>query len=147
VKRTRRKPRAAGTGCQAPKCRGYVFREVGGIRCCPKHAADRLVGNAVRARDGGACRRCGAPPPEGSVNDWAHVHPRSMLSIRWIEANSLTRCRRCHTYMGMPGRRLDWERFFRAQGVPWDELRERAFADPPGRPLEVIERYDAAALP
>jgi hypothetical protein len=142
LKRKRRKPRAAGTGCQVPKCRRLMFQVVDGIRYCVKHTADRLIGNLVRARDGGVCRNCGAPPPEGSVNDWAHVHSRGKLAIRWDPDNAVTLCRRCHWYFG-PTHREEWEQWCREQGIDWDGLRWRSLNEAPMDPADVIESLAA----
>jgi 5-methylcytosine-specific restriction endonuclease McrA len=81
-----------------------MFRVLEGVRRCATHAADKLTGDAVRARDR-VCLRCGADGPL----DWAHIVPRSRsAALRWSIGdapdapanNAIALCRRCHEWQG-----------------------------------------------
>ena len=137
----RRKPakrRAPGVGCQSRNmsgrvCRNNAYMTIGDRRYCVKHAADKLAGDEVKARDG-CCRACGS---EGPL-DWAHVHRRSYLAVRWNPQNAVALCRDDHTRFG--NQPAEWEQWCRDQGIDWDGLREKALTGPPMQPMFVIER-------
>jgi 5-methylcytosine-specific restriction endonuclease McrA len=144
LKRKPRKRRAAGTGCQIPKCRRLVYRTLD-VRRCVIHAADKLVGDWVKARDGG-CVRCGS---EGPL-DWAHVVSRRYKAVRWSVGafndpwnNSVAFCRPCHYWQTMNP--LEGKAFFVGLGLDLTNLEYLALHDPPMDPHDVIERYEAAA--
>lgn len=56
------------------------------------HDADRLFSQAVRERDGWQCRAC------GSVQgiQCAHIVSRRYRATRWMMANAVALCKRCH---------------------------------------------------
>ena len=140
LKRTRRKPKM--NACQEPRCRKDRYLLIDGKHRCPTHAADRLVGNWVKARDR-KCLRCGA---EGPL-DWAHVISRSYKAIRWSVAeapsahwnNSIALCRRCHFWQ--TNNPLEGEDFFASLGIDYDNLKYLAKHDPNVDPLGIIEAF------
>lgn len=143
LKRKRAKPRARGTGCQlGRRCisvgeyRSPNWEEP--KRLCARHMADVMMGDAVKAEER-CCRKC------GSQRDlqWAHVHRRSYLAIRWDRDNSMALCSVCH--LRYTHRPLEWEEWCRSVEVPWDTLRMMALNDAPMDPLDVVERLRAAA--
>lgn len=107
------------------------------LRYCPRHMADRLMGDHVKAQEG-RCRRCGGH--DGL--QWAHVHSRSYLAIRWNRENSMALCRKDHMYF--TNRPLEWEEWCRTSGIPWDVLRRRALEGQPMDPTTVIEELMGA---
>lgn len=138
--RSRAKPRPRGSACVGGRrCVAqfdYVVLDANGeervLRFCPKHMADRMMGDHVKAQEG-RCRRC------GSTFDlqWAHVHSRRYLAIRWDRDNSMALCRGDHMYF--TNRPLEWEQWCRSTGTPWDVLRDRALTRQPMDPMTVIE--------
>lgn len=54
---------------------------------------DALCRRVVFARDGGKCRRCGAP-----AIDWSHVVTRATHATRWDLDGSFASCKGCHVF-------------------------------------------------
>ena len=134
------RPRKKPGSCQMPKCRRPGNRIASNDkRMCDKHAADRAVGDFVKARDK-VCVRCGA---EGPL-DWAHVISRRYGAIRWSVGrditdpwnNSVAFCRRCHFWQTTHP--LEGDDFFRSLGIDLDNLRHLALNDPPQDPSDVL---------
>lgn len=66
-----------------------------------KRRLDRLCRAVVMERDGHRCARCGATRKLGKQYQvvrvqWAHVHTRGWLALRWDPDNSMALCARCH---------------------------------------------------
>lgn len=135
MKRTRAKPRTKGTACAGGRrciaVYSYITPNDVPLRFCPKHMADRLMGDHVKA-DEGMCRRCSSRIDL----QWAHVHSRRYGATRWDRQNSMALCRADHMYF--TNRPLEWEDWCRSVGVPWDELRMRALYGTPMDPEIVI---------
>lgn len=143
LKRKRAKPRARGTACvDGKRCVAVgTYRPLGTdseLRFCAKHMADAMMRDHVKSEER-CCRRCGSQ----RKLQWAHVHSRRYLAIRWDRANSMVLCQ-AHHFM-FTGHPLRWEQWCRDVDVPWDELRVRALNDPPMDPHEVIERLTRGA--
>jgi hypothetical protein len=121
------------TGCQVRGCtRRGPFAEVPERRCKfhLKQEADRLMSLYVREDE--LCWCCGA----SERLQWAHVHSRRYMAIRWNMQNSTVLCAPCHQHF--THRPLEWETWCRDHGIPWDELRVKALTSPPMDPAEVI---------
>jgi hypothetical protein len=58
---------------------------------------DRLWAQAVKARDGGRCRRCGARPALRGLHA-AHIITRRRYATRWDPANGVVLCMGCHRW-------------------------------------------------
>lgn len=143
IKRKPRPRRPPGVGCQYRSrgvCRRNAVGERDGVRYCPKHLADLLIGDAVKARDG-ACLRCGVTEHLQA----AHVIRRGYMAVRWSidrhdprasHNNVITLCRACHKWQTEhPLEGNDW---FREYGIDYANLRYLALHDPPQDPNDVL---------
>lgn len=106
LKRKAARPKRTG----AEKCNwtGYACRKQAHVkvsdteRYCKGHAtkvADKLVGDAVKDRDGWTCQLVGfnAKPCSGPEVYWCHIIPKGRYpSIRYEELNAITGCRDHH---------------------------------------------------
>lgn len=101
-KKAAKKRRVAAT-CSVLRCKR---RPLTTASLCLTHAtreADRLVGNYVKARDGG----CVASGVHNGGLQWAHIVSRRYRGVRWDPAAAVTLCAGHHTYYTM--RPLEWE--------------------------------------
>ena len=55
---------------------------------------DRLCRQVTFARDGHCCMHCGS----AHRTQWCHVYTRSIRSMRWTLANTMTLCAGCHLW-------------------------------------------------
>lgn len=109
---------------------------------CRTHAtarADKLMGDFVKARDGG----CVARGKHAGPIQWAHIVSRRYRAVRWDPNNAVALCAGHHMYF--TPRPLEWDTWVTAHigAEAYADLRRRALDDAPTDPGDVIRTYGA----
>lgn len=130
TKRRTTSPRCDRQRCTRPQA-GITEQLVGLCKTHLVREADRLMSLHVRS-EVGQCQACGST----QTLQWAHVHSRRYLAIRWDRENSTCLCARCHAFF--THKPLEWEEWCHDQGIPWVTLRMRALNGAPMDPLRII---------
>lgn len=134
----RGKPKRAA--CSYQRCHSRVA--VAGL--CLTHAtrrADQLVGDHVKARDGG----CVVAGPHNGPLQWSHLVSRRYRAVRWMPENSVGMCAGHHRFF--TDRPLEFEAWIvdRMGAEAWAALKARALEGPRVDVADVIAAFKEAA--
>jgi hypothetical protein len=127
------------SACAINRCRRP---RLAGETRCGVHMAKKVVGDYVKARDGG-CRICGVPEPL----DWAHLIPQARSPmLRYDPDNAVALCREHHRYLDEHPRERDRLAELWLGEVAWSALKLRALSLERPDLAEIIERFREPVL-
>lgn len=136
IAKKRVKPRRRAAGCSVARCKARP--QVEGL--CRTHAtrrADRLVGDFVKARDGG----CVAKGHHNGSLQWAHIVSRRYRAVRWDPDNAVALCAAHH--MSFTVNPLAWDVWVeqRIGADAYRLIKQRALTDDPADVREVLKKF------